>query len=286
MSHPGQHPPLQHIVSLAPSATQIICELGGRNRLVGVTRWCKQVAPVADLPTLGDCWSANARKLAALAPDLVIGSVPYKPEVVTSILRQGLTFLAMNPRRLADVFNDIQLLGRLLGQERRAQQLVNQMRAQLDAIARRARRAPTRPSIYCEAWPNPLLTSPPWVKEIVHLTGGRFVPGPAGRKVKTADVLAAKPQVILLAWAGKGMRSDPKNLLARSRWDKLPAVRNRQIYIVHDALLNTPAPILTQGALALAQILHPDIFSHHRIAKWLSWVRVREAQCRRATQKS
>lgn len=260
MRRPGQRPPLQRIVSLAPSATQMICQLGARKQLVGVTRWCQQVAPVAGLPRLGDCWSADARKVTALAPDLVIGSVPYKPKVVAGILHHGLTFLAMNPRCLADIFNDIQLLGRLLGRQRRAQQLVSRMRTQLAAIAWRTRGALTQPAIYCEAWPKPLLTSPPWVKEIVALAGGRFVPRAAGRRVKATEVLAAKPQVIVLAWAGKGMRSEPKNVLARAGWEKLPAVRQRQIYVVHDTLLNTPAPILTQGARVLAQILHPEIF--------------------------
>jgi len=80
------------IVSLAPSATSILCALGAKKQLIGVTRWCRDVAPVDALPTFGDCWRCDADAVAALQPDLVIGSVPYRAEVVEALLRRGLTF--------------------------------------------------------------------------------------------------------------------------------------------------------------------------------------------------
>ena len=102
----------QRVVSLAPSVTSILCALGAHKQLVGVTRWCRDVAPVGSLPTLGDCWRTDAAKVAALKPDLVIGSVPYQAETDKSLPDCNLTFLAMNPLTLNDIFADIRLLGR------------------------------------------------------------------------------------------------------------------------------------------------------------------------------
>ena len=57
----------QRIVSLAPSVTSILCALGAHKPLVGVTRWCRDVASVRSLPTLGDCWCTDAAKVARVA---------------------------------------------------------------------------------------------------------------------------------------------------------------------------------------------------------------------------
>ena len=257
MKKPGR------IVSLAPSATSIVCALGARKSLAGVTRWCRDVAPVSELPALGDCWRCDPNKVAALKPDLVLGSIPYKAETVDSLLRRGLTFLAMTPRSLADISSDILLLGRLLGRERRAKALVREMEKRMQRIAAHARRARRKPRVYVEIWSNPFIVAPRWAEEMVALAGGRFVPVPeseSARRIEEGDVLAARPEIIILAWAACGMRVNAKKVLARPRWSQLPAVRRSQVYIVSDENLNTPGPPVVAGLERLARIIHPEIF--------------------------
>lgn len=251
------------IVSLAPSATSIVCALGAKKSLVGVTRWCRDVAPVNRLPALGDCWRCDPDKVAALKPDLVLGSVPYKAETVDALLRRGLTFLAMNPRSLTDIFSDIRLLGRLLGRERRAHALVRAMEKRMQRIAARARRARRKPRVYIEIWSNPFIVAPRWVEEMVALAGGRFVPVPdsdAARRVNERDVLSARPEIIILAWAACGMRVNAKKVLQRPSWNQLPAVRRRQVFIISDEAVNTPGPPVVAGLERLARIIHPELF--------------------------
>ncbi|MBI2955689.1 MAG: ABC transporter substrate-binding protein [Acidobacteria bacterium] len=258
------------IVSLAPSATSILVALGAAKHLVGVTRWCKDVAPVNNLPALGDCWRCKPDDVAALRPDLVIGSVPYRAEVVDGLLRRGLTFLAMNPRQLEDVFSDILMLGRLLGRPQRAANVVRRMRARMNRIARRAARNRPRPRVYCESWPKPLMVSPAWVEEMVELAGGRFVPAPASsseRIVSEQAVLHARPDVVILAWAACGLRVDVGKVLRRPGWSKLPAVRHCSVYVVSDEALNTPGPPLAEGLELLAKIIHPEVFGVPREKK-------------------
>src|ERR1700730_14547741 len=164
------------IVSLAPSATSILCAIGARKALVGVTRWCGDVAAVDGLPKLGDCWRMEAvEKILALRPTLVIGSVPYKQETVAKLLEQPLNFLAMNPRSLADVEADIRLLGRIAGRVAGAERLVRAMRTSFAAIRQKSTGAKRGVRVYCEAWPNPRISSPPWVAELVEIAGGRMV---------------------------------------------------------------------------------------------------------------
>ena len=247
----------QRIVSLAPSATSILCALGARRHLVGVTKWCVDVAPVGRLPRLGDCWSLDANAVAKLKPSLIVGSVPYKAEAMERILEIGAPFLAMNPRSLADVYADILLLGRITDRRAAAANLIRRMQSSFTKIARRAAGLKSRPRVYCEAWPNPRISSPPWVEELVRICGGESVL-PAGQKVNDEDVARERPDVIILAWTATGTRAKPEQAFKNPLWQDVPAIRNRRVHVVSDELLNTPAPVLTHGAQELFRHLHPE----------------------------
>jgi len=244
------------IVSLAPSATSILCAIGARNTLVGVTKWCAEVANVAGLPQLGDCWRMESvDDILALRPTLVIGSVPFKQETVAKLLEQPLNFLAENPRSLADIERDILLLGRITDRVSTAHRLGTRMRREFAAIRRKAERSKHRPRVYCEAWPNPRISSPPWVAELVSIAGGEMVV-PAGEKIMDEQVAEAKPEVIVLAWAAAGAKAEPKKTYEVAAWQNLPAIQNRRVHVISDELLNTPGPPLVQGARELFRILH------------------------------
>jgi len=239
------------IVSLAPSATAILCAIGAKKKLVAVTKWCADVAPVGDLPKLGDCWHLeSADEVLRLKPTLVIGSVPYKQETVGKLLAQPLNFLAMNPRTLADVYADIRLLGGIVGHAKAAGALVRKMQREFAAIERQSKKCEPRLRVYCEAWPNPRISSPPWVAELVNICGGEMVV-PAGERVNEKQVAAAKPDAIVLAWAAAGDRANPKKAYEVREWQEVPAIRNHRVHVISDELLNTPGPPLLKGAMAL-----------------------------------
>ena len=243
------------IVSLAPNATSILCALGARSLLVGVTRWCPDVAPVKHLPQLGDCWKLESvPQILKLNPDLVIGSVPFKTETVGKILEQPVRFLALNPRNLRDIEADIRILAGLAGRKGAANRVIAKMRNELAAIRAASAFRKRRLRVYCEAWPNPRISSPPWVAELVQICGGEFAL-PPGARVSEDQVAKAKPDVIVLAWAATGDCSKPARAYAVKEWRDTPAIRNRHVFVLHDEWLNTPAPILTRGARELSMIL-------------------------------
>ena len=246
------------IASLAPSATSILCAIGAKRALVGVTKWCADVAPVGDLPKLGDCWHLKSvNEVLRLKPTLVIGSVPYKEETVAELLAHPLNFLAMNPRTLADIESDIRLLGAITGHLPDANRLIRTMRAGFAAIRKRSGRKPRRVRVYCEAWPNPRISSPPWVAELVDICVGEMVV-PAGEKVTEEQVAKAMPEVIVLAWAATGEKADPRKVYGIPAWQEVPAIREKRVHVISDELLNTPGPPLVKGAMQLCKLLHPN----------------------------
>ena len=124
-------------------------------------------------------------------------------------------------------------------------------------MARPARKLKRRVRVYCEAWPNPRISSPPWVAELVKICGGEMVV-PAGEKVSDARVAEARPEVIVLAWAATGGESDPERAYKVEAWRDVPAIRERRVFVVRDELLNTPGPPLMAGARELSRLVHQD----------------------------
>lgn len=258
MSTPKANSPLR-IVSLAPSATSILCAIGAKKALVGVTKWCADVAPVDGLPKLGDCWHIESvDEVLRLKPTLVIGSVPYKQETVGKLLEHPLNFLAMNPRTLVDIENDVWLLGGITGHVQEARRIVRAMRAGFRNIAKWSMRKRQRLRVYCEAWPNPRISSPPWVAELVKLCGAEMVV-PAGERVSERQIPSASPDVIVLAWTATGDKANPGKTYEVAEWQEVPAIRNRRVYVISDHLLNTPGPPLVRGAMDLWKVLHEEV---------------------------
>jgi iron complex transport system substrate-binding protein len=234
------------IVSLAPNATSILCEIGARKILVGVSKWCADVAPVGTLPKFGDFWQLEeVSAIHALKPDLVIGSVPFRAEAIAKLLEQPLNFLALHAQTLSQMERDIRQLGALTGRVAPAEKLVSKMTKEFTAAGKRSRRK-SHLRVYSEAWPNPRIASPPWVAELFAIAGAQLVPK-AGERVSDEEVAQAKPDVILLAWAATGNKSKLQSAYDVSAWKDVPAIRNRHVFVVRDELLNTPGPPLLKG---------------------------------------
>lgn len=255
--HRGKTGSRQRIVSLAPNVTSILLALGVGRELVGVSKWCKEIVPVGKRPQVGDCWKMDVREVMRLKPSLLIGSVPFAPATVEAILKEPVAFLAINPRSLADIETDIRTLARLVNRAARGEKLIHRMRAAFADISLRANRIPIRPRVYCEAWPHPRISSPPWVAELVELAGGHAVVT-AGARITDEEVARARPDVIVLAWTAVGARSKSSSALSNPAWRDVPAVKLGRVVVIRDEFLNTPGPPLLQGVRELFQAIHPE----------------------------
>src|SRR5438128_9311531 len=107
----------RRVVSLQPSITVTLRDLGLLNRLVACTRYCLDVCQEiskAKCAIVEDSWSAKSAEILAAKPDLVMASVPYQLEAVAEIMKCGIPFVGFAPKSLADVFNDIAMIARIL----------------------------------------------------------------------------------------------------------------------------------------------------------------------------
>lgn len=258
----------QRVVSLQPSITVTLRDLGLLDRLGACTKYCVDLCP--ELKQTGcrvieDSWSAKAEEILAARPDLVLASVPYRMESLAEIMKAGVPCLCLSPKSLQDVYADILHIARIVaspkpGQaEERGLRLVESMQLEIEAVRRKTAQL-EKPLVYCEEWGKPLILSQPWVAELVESAGGRFFGAP-GKQASEDEVTAADPDVIVAAWCGAGDRVPLEKIIARRGWEQTKAARSGRVYCIKDEFLNTPASTLLDGLKALAAAIHPELFS-------------------------
>lgn len=251
----------RRIVSLQPSATVILQNLGQADRVVACTRYCTDLSPELNdgkRAIISDSWTAKAEEILAAKPDLVIASVPYQEKSFAEILKAGTPLLALSPRSLSDIYKDIAMIAGIVGEDDRGEQLIEEMQREMETV-REKTRGLGRPRVFCEEWGKPLIASQQWVAELVEIAGGEFIGAP-GVKTSAEEVLAVKPDVVIAAWCGAGDRVPLEKITHDRGWGHEQFAEQGRVYCINDEYLNTPAPTLIRGLHALATAIHPERF--------------------------
>jgi iron complex transport system substrate-binding protein len=282
------------VVSLLPSATEIVYALGLDEQLVGVTFECDEPARarqdktvviggrdtsgmtpgaidayVRDQLAAGqDLYTLRADALAALAPELILTQdlcrVCALPagQVTDALDYLGCTaeVISLDPHRLDDVLATILTIGRHAGAPQRAEDLVAALRRRLAAVADRVSgqvAAGHRPAVAVVEWVDPPFTAGHWVPDLVTAAGGRPVAAKAGGRSEPASweqIAAARPDLVVVAPCGFGL--DDAAAQAEQAVRQLPGI---PVWAIDaDGLVVRPGPRLVDGVEALAAIVHPE----------------------------
>ena len=277
------------MVSLLPSATEIVYALGLGDQLVGVTFECDEPARArrdkavvvggrdtsgmspgaidayvrARLAAGQDLYTMQADALAALAPELILTqdlcrvcALPAgQVEEALSYLGCTAEVVSLDPHRLDDVLATILTVGHHAGARPQAAQLVAALRERLAAVARRVA-GQRRPAVAVIEWTDPPFTAGHWVPDLVTAAGGRPVAAAPGQRSVQAtweQVRAAGPEVVVVAPCG--FHLDDAAAQAELAARHLPGV---PVWAIDaDGLVVRPGPRLVDGVEALAAILHP-----------------------------
>jgi iron complex transport system substrate-binding protein len=245
------------IVCLSGEAVEIIYALGAGSRIVGVTGFAVTPPAVRRKPRVSGFSSVNYDKVEALKPDLIITFSDVQAEAAKELVRRGHVVLATNQRSLAQVFETIGLIGRVIGREAQAEKLVARMRAE---IFRRSGKGSRRPRVYFEEWNDPLISGIRWVGELIEAADGedifpelRACPRAQDRMVTGAEVIRRQPEIIVASWCGKKVNFS--EIRRRPGWDTIPAVRAGRLYEIESAHILQPGLSLIQGFRRLREIM-------------------------------
>jgi len=243
--------PPQRIVSLVPSATEMIFALGGEDRLVGRTDFCDYPPAARAKTSVGGMISPSLETLVALKPDLVIvTSSGNREETFTQIQRLRIPVYRVTADRIAEVKEVARRLGALTGREAAVGPVLDTIDRRVAAV-REAVKPYGRPRVLYVLWPDPLIVpgKSALVTDLIDIAGGDSLTGgdaDAYPRYSLEAAVAKAPEVIVLA--NHGSKSGP---IAMDRWKRLtslPALKMGRIHSV-DGNLNVIAVIAEKLAL-------------------------------------
>lgn len=255
--------PPERIVSMAPANTEILFALGLGDKVVGVTSLCNYPPEVAGIEKVGDSFSPDYEKIVALNPDLVLAVGTADSQLVKGLEGYGLKVFVLQAESVADVADDIELVGKVTGAEDRARKVAGDLRARVDAVRKKLEPVAddAKPTVF---WvlDGDLWTVGPgsFVDDLITQAGGRSIAGTIGLpygQLSLETVLEADPDVIIIPVLDPSV---PAALEAKVGWDTLTAVRNGRVYQVDPDAVSRPGPRIAEGLEEVAALLYPDVF--------------------------
>jgi iron complex transport system substrate-binding protein len=285
------------IVSLLPSATEILFALGFDREVVGVSHECdfpeqarsKRVVIQSRIPhdtapaeidrmvreyvSRGESlYAVDAQALEELAPDLIITQdlchvCAASPDDLGAALARFADrpeVLCLNPQDLGDVWRDILWVGEETRRGRAAEALLEEIGERLGRLEVIVAGSSERPRVAFLEWLQPFYVGGHWVPEMIELAGGHDVLGrvhtPSFR-VTLEEIVDAAPDIILVSPCGYGAKQARDEYLSMSHtseWNALPAVRSGRVYALEaNSYFSRPGPRLITGIEVLANVFHP-----------------------------
>ncbi len=294
------------IVSLLPSATEIVCALGLEENLVGITHECDFPANISGKPALtasrishetmsskeidhavraqldghGSIYDLKTDLLAEINPDLIITqelcdvcAVSYKTvEKAARMYVADAQVVSLEPNTIADIFDNIKLVGELTNTTEKAAEVVQNLQNRLDKISQQITQtnpqsAIPNPKSFMLEWLEPPFAPGHWVPEQVEIAGGVCLLGKAGERSVTTTYQAiyeSKPDVIVLIPCGyytSDILRQLENTIFPANWREIPAIENNEVWALDaTSYFSRPAPRVVDGVEILAKIFHPEIF--------------------------
>jgi len=259
------------VVTLIASATEIVCALGCRDRLVGRSHECDFPPDVRDLPALtepkfptdGTSYEIDQRvkaivqegtsvyrvfadALGELEPDVIVtqdqcevcaASLADVEKALCDWTGRPMRIVSLQPNGLADIWGDILKVAGALGIEAHGEALVSDLRQRMTAVQEQVTAQPKRPRVACIEWVDPLMAAGNWVPELVEMAGGENLFGEAGKHapwMSWDELATADPDVIVVLPCGYDISrslQDMPILEAKPGWGDLRAVREGRVLI-------------------------------------------------------
>jgi len=259
--------PARRLVSLAPSDTEILFAIGAGEQLIGRDDFSDYPAQVAEVPSIGSTYGElNTEAIVGLSPDLVLAASITPPEHIEALEAVGLTvFVVGNPDEFAELFDNLELVGRLTGHEPEAIALADNLAARYEVVVTAIQGLEPVSVFYEVDASDP---AAPWTtgsgtfqQLMFELAGAENVAADlqGWGQLSLEELVVRDPQVIIFG-AGPFVPTTVDSLKARPGWGTIAAVEQDRVYAVDTDLLDLPGPRLVEGLEQVARLLHPEAF--------------------------
>lgn len=260
------------IVSLLPSSTEIVCRLGFREQLVGISHECDYPVSVKGLPILTkprfsplgssqhidksvqnllksglSVYEVNTDLLKDLAPDLIITQAQCEAcavslndvkEAVSDWVGNKPDIISLEPNYLEEVWSDFERVGKALNNVESYFNLKSEIEQRLATLKENSQKLGKKPTVLCVEWIDPLMIAANWVPELVNIAGGINIlskPGSHSHIFKWDEIVETNPDFIIMMPCGFNIDRTLEEidiLKKKTDWLNLKAVKLNQVFVV------------------------------------------------------
>lgn len=251
----------QRVLALAPSLTEMIFSLQAEGKLVGATSYSNFPEAAKKLPRVGSYVQLDLEKIIELQPDLCIAIKDGNPlRTIDAVKALGIPVFAIDPRDIDQITEAFLLLGDLLGASQTAKELVADMEHRLALVKKRVADGGARPRVFFQIADAPIISAgkDSYIDKLIHLAGGINLAGDMTEypRFSWENIMQLQPEIVIISSMTGG--KSPEALQATwQRWPEIPAVRNKQLYVINADLCNRPTVRLIDGLELLTDILQP-----------------------------
>ena len=246
------------IVSLSPSATEMLFDIGAADQVLAVDDQSNFPAEALQKPHTLSGYQPNVEAIAALKPDLVVLS---DPTIKDQLEKLGIkVWVGAAPADLNGVYDQINQLGTATGHVDAAAQLVQRMKAVIDLAVSTAPKALAGTFVYHELDPTFYsVTSNTFIGKVYALFGLKNIadgaqPGNDYPQLNAEYIVKANPGLVVLA-DSKCCSATPENVATRAGWSVIDAVKNNKVVAIDDDIASRWGPRIADFVFAIAKAL-------------------------------
>ncbi len=254
--------PLQpkRVISLIPSLTEIVFDLGRGDVLVGATQYAKEPPEAEKLPRVGSYLHLDIERIVALQPDLCLGVRDGNPEhLIERIEKMGIPVFAFDPQTIPEIMESVQLLGGILNASQRADEITGAMERKIAKVDQKVSGIKKKPGVFFQIDAAPIVSAGTntFIDHLISRAGGKnLAAGPVSYpRFSWEDLLVMQPEVVIIASMAGGY-SEEQLKAAWRKWPLIPAVREDRLYVVDASLFDRPVPRLIDGLVELVNLFH------------------------------
>jgi len=249
------------IVSLGPIITDMICLLEAEDKLVAVTSYCKLPEQSKPRQIIGTVMQMNVEKIISLEPDLVLANALTRQKQIDALKKQGVNVLRLpTPHNFDDICKRLTDLGKIVGKEQRAVEVVKHAQKEVERIKSKAMTKDKR-TVFIQIGLKPLKTSArdTFIHEYIEFAGGSNIAADSTDGVYSREkVLEQDPDIIFIATMGSSKKAGDNEKKSWQRFGFLKAVKNNEIHILNPDIICSPTPEqFAKGLMDFFRLTHP-----------------------------
>ncbi|WP_208649500.1 ABC transporter substrate-binding protein [Ureibacillus thermophilus] len=245
------------VISLQPSNTEILFELGVGHKVIGVTDYDKWREEVQNIEKVSDTINVNLERVIELNPDVRFAYTMGGEEQVEQLESTGLkVFVTQSASSIEDVYGDIGQIAQVMGIEDKGKKLVEKIKDQFAAIKEKTDQIKQKKKVYFEIAPAPdiwSIGSGTFQQELIEATGVEniYADQQGWFSITEEDLINRNPDAIITTVYYA--ENPAEEIKSRLGWEPVIAIKNGNVYELNADILDRPGPRIAEAVVLIAK---------------------------------